>query len=301
MIRANEYERRMLELINAERVAAGVPILQLEQNLNASAEAHSQWMLDTDTFSHTGVGGSSAHERMVDADFDFSGNWMSAENIAIQSGRGAAGIMDDVENLHVSLMNSPGHRANILNPNLEYIGIGIEVGLYDYGGGTFESVIVTQNFAATNGQVILDPASVEEIPVVAAPAQVVQANVVVQEEEPAEDPVVEEQPAVIAEQPTPEPVQEPAPVAELEKTSASPEPDDTPIPQTDTPTLWSEVTSGDTFAFLEDMAADLDVADVLISEGPQQDLPAFSHAIVSQHFAEFEAMLNSVQTDDLSF
>lgn len=154
---ANEYELQMLALINQERTSRGLNALQLEQNLNASAEAHSEWMLDTNTFSHTGVSGSSAGDRMRDAGFDFSGSWANAENIAWQSERGEAGISDDVANLHVALMESPGHRANILNSNLQYVGIGIEVGDFTAGSYTYEAVMVTQNFARTSGEVLLDP------------------------------------------------------------------------------------------------------------------------------------------------
>ncbi|MBV2360842.1 hypothetical protein KUH32_13830 [Thalassococcus sp. CAU 1522] len=156
MIQADQYERYMLELINAERSKVGADPLQLELNLNESAEDHSLWMLQTDIFSHTGVGGSSATQRMNNAGFDFSGSWRSAENIAVQSERGSSGIMDDVYDLHVSLMNSSGHRANILNPNLDYIGIGIEVGYFRFDSGNYYSVIVTQNFASTGGQADLD-------------------------------------------------------------------------------------------------------------------------------------------------
>ena len=149
---ANDLERQMLSLINEERTAAGLDPVKLETNLNASSEDHSSWMLRTDSFSHTGQGGSSATERMRDASFDFSGSWASGENIAWQSERGAAGLEDDVVDLHESLMNSPGHRANILNPNFEYVGIGIERG--DFKG--WDGVIVTQNFARTGGSVDLD-------------------------------------------------------------------------------------------------------------------------------------------------
>lgn len=149
---ANDLERQMLSLINEERTAAGLDPVKLETNLNASSEDHSSWMLRTDSFSHTGQGGSSATERMRDASFDFSGSWASGENIAWQSERGAAGLEDDVVDLHDSLMNSPGHRANILNPNFEYVGIGIERG--DFKG--WDGVMVTQNFARTGGSVDLD-------------------------------------------------------------------------------------------------------------------------------------------------
>ncbi|MEO1307184.1 MAG: CAP domain-containing protein [Pseudomonadota bacterium] len=154
---ADELERYMLGLINAERTALGLDELQLELNLNESAEDHSTWMLNANVFSHTGSGGSSATQRMETAGFDFSGSWSSAENIAVQSARGEAGYFDDVEDLHVALMNSAGHRANILNANLDYIGIGIEIGGFTYDNGfSGQSVMVTQNFARTAGSVDLD-------------------------------------------------------------------------------------------------------------------------------------------------
>ena len=156
MLKANSFERYMQQLVNQERAKAGVGPVKLELNLNQSAQNHSKWMLATDTFSHTGVRGTSAHERMVDADFDFSGGAGSAENLAIQTLRGAPGIKDDVYDLHVSLMNSPGHRANILNPKYDYVGISIEVGDFNYGNQVAASAIVTQNFAYTGGTVDLD-------------------------------------------------------------------------------------------------------------------------------------------------
>lgn len=165
---ASDLERQMLALINQERTSRGLQPLQLEQRLNDLAEDHSEWMLQTDTFSHTGQGGSSATQRMRDAGFNFSGSWASGENIAWQSERGASGASDDVVQLHQSLMNSPGHRANILNPNFRYIGIGIEEG--DFNG--WDAVIVTQNFAATSAPVVLDTGGSTPAPA-PAPAPVV--------------------------------------------------------------------------------------------------------------------------------
>jgi Ca2+-binding RTX toxin-like protein len=155
MSQASALERQMLDLINAERSARGLDPVQLELRLNDSAEDHSEWMLQQNIFSHTGAGGSSAGDRMEDAGFQFSGSWTWAENIAWQSERGAPGLADDVINLHNSLMNSPGHRANILNPNVEVIGIGIEQG--NFNG--WDAVMVTQNFARTSAPVQLDTGS----------------------------------------------------------------------------------------------------------------------------------------------
>lgn len=157
MVYASALERYMLELVNEERTSRDLGALQLETNLNLSAEDHSLWMLETNTFSHTGANNSTATQRIVAADFDLDAPWGTAENIAVQSARGDAGYFDDVANLHTSLMNSPGHRANLLDPDLEYIGIGIEVGSYTYSSSfTASSVMVTQNFARTAGAVDLD-------------------------------------------------------------------------------------------------------------------------------------------------
>jgi Ca2+-binding RTX toxin-like protein len=149
---ANSLERQMLELINAERAKVGVAPLSLELKLNEAAEGHTEWMLSVDTFSHTGIGGSSPGTRMSNAGFDFSGSWGWAENIAGRTISSPSGYADEVIGLHTQLMNSTGHRNNILNPSLEYIGIGIEIG--EYKGNMW--AMVTQTFARTDGSVDLD-------------------------------------------------------------------------------------------------------------------------------------------------
>ncbi|MEO9684738.1 MAG: CAP domain-containing protein [Tateyamaria sp.] len=149
---ASTFERMMLDLINNERASSGLDPLTLEKRLNDASEDHSVWMDETNIFSHTGIGGSDPGDRIRDADFELSGNWTWGENIAFQSERGAPGIADDVADLHEALMNSPGHRANILNPDFDLIGIGIEEG----NGRGYDAVYVTQNFASTSAPVQLD-------------------------------------------------------------------------------------------------------------------------------------------------
>lgn len=160
MSTASTVERLMLDLINEARADAGRDPLRLALDLNEAAEDHSAWMLQRDVFSHTGAGGSTAGDRMEDAGFDFSGAWSWGENIAWQSARGAPGIADDVENLFQSLMNSPGHRANILSANFDYVGIGVEVG--NFNG--WDAVMVTQSFASTGARVALDTATPAHTP-----------------------------------------------------------------------------------------------------------------------------------------
>jgi serralysin len=152
---ADQYEQQMLALINAERAKVGLQALTLNSKLNGSAETHSKWMLNADVFSHTGAGNSDSTQRMRDAGFVFSGTWMSGENIAWTTTGGAAGIVDEVAQLHTALMNSPGHKANILKPGFAQIGIGIELGQFTNADGqTYTAVMITQNFAlsaADNG------------------------------------------------------------------------------------------------------------------------------------------------------
>ncbi len=150
---ADSLELQMLQLINAERAKVGAAPLRLERNLNEAAEDHTNWMLAVDTFSHTGIGGSNPGARMTAAGFDFSGSWSWAENLAGRTISSPSGFSDEVIGLHTQLMNSPGHRTNLLNPSLEYVGIGIEIG--EYQGNTW--AMVTQKFARTDGRVELDP------------------------------------------------------------------------------------------------------------------------------------------------
>ena len=153
---ASNLERYMLDLVNEERTSRGLDGLVLDKVLNASADAHSDWMLKSNVFSHTGVDGSTPTERMKAEGFDLSGSWRTAENIAAQSERGDQGFFDDVYELHVALMNSDGHRENILRPDLEVVGIGIQTGTFAYDSGTYFSVMVTQNFAMTGGRTTPD-------------------------------------------------------------------------------------------------------------------------------------------------
>lgn len=141
MSRPSALEQYMLWLVNHEREEAGVQPLAFGGNLNESAQDHSRWMIETDTFSHYGEGGSMPNQRMMDAGYVFSGSWTWGENIAYTS----AGSQGAVATLHNNLMNSPSHRANILNDSFGEIGIGFEVGQL----GAYNASMVTQNFART--------------------------------------------------------------------------------------------------------------------------------------------------------
>ena len=144
-------EQYLLELINAERAKVGAQPLAFDKDLNESAEGHSQWMLAADVFSHTGSGGSSATQRMKAAGYVLQGSWATGENIAWATTRAPTGYTDEVMLLHTNLMNSSGHRANLLNPNFREVGLGFDVG--DYRGRS--SAFVTENFGKTGTDLFL--------------------------------------------------------------------------------------------------------------------------------------------------
>ena len=104
----------LLTAHNAERAKIGAPPLVLNAKLSTAAQKHANWMAANNKMSHTGAGGSSFADRIRDEGYTFA---TGGENIA--AGYPTA---DAVVN---GWMNSPGHRANILNPNYKEVGFGV--------------------------------------------------------------------------------------------------------------------------------------------------------------------------------
>lgn len=150
---ANTYERYFVSLVNSTRKEYGLDPLKIATSLNESADGHTGWMLAADVFSHTGRGGTRASERIEDAGYPMYGeSWSTRENIAYVGVSGSADLTDEIRSLHRNLMNSADHRKNILDPNLEHIGIGLELG--NFKGDSV--VMVTQNFGRTTGTAEID-------------------------------------------------------------------------------------------------------------------------------------------------
>ncbi len=117
--------------------------LAANANLATAAQGHSQWMLDTDNFSHTGSGGSNPGNRMSAAGYAFTGSWTWGENISWRGTTGTLNLTSFVAAQHSGLFQSPGHRENILNPNFKEIGVGVRTG--NYSG--YNASMVTEDFA----------------------------------------------------------------------------------------------------------------------------------------------------------
>jgi uncharacterized protein YkwD len=113
-------EAKMLEMVNEERVKAGLKPLKFDAELVPVARNHSQDMFVRGYFAHINPEGKDPFERMKDNNVKFRA---AGENLA---------LAQTLEIAHTNLMNSPGHRANILNPSFGRVGIGIMDGGY-YG------------------------------------------------------------------------------------------------------------------------------------------------------------------------
>jgi uncharacterized protein YkwD len=106
-------EARMLELVNQERVSRGLKPLEADPELTEVARQHSADMFARGYFSHYTPEGEDPFDRMKDAGVKFRS---AGENLA---------LAPTLEIAHTGLMNSPGHRENILRPQFGRVGIGI--------------------------------------------------------------------------------------------------------------------------------------------------------------------------------
>ncbi len=112
---SSELINQVIKLTNIERANAGLQPLKPNSQLADAAQDHSEDMAKDDFFSHTGVDGSNVASRVQDSGYQYS---TVGENIAAGQ-KTAAEVVE-------GWMNSPGHRANILNANYTEIGIGYE-------------------------------------------------------------------------------------------------------------------------------------------------------------------------------
>jgi len=122
-----QLEAEMLELVNRERRAAGLALLAPDPELTEVARRHAADMFARGYFAHVTPENRSPFDRIREADIRFL---TAGENLA---------LAPTVQIAHTGLMNSPGHRANILRAGFGRVGIGIM-------DGGMRGLMVTQNF-----------------------------------------------------------------------------------------------------------------------------------------------------------
>lgn len=114
-----DLEMEMLQMVNEERTKRGLPTVKADPPLTKVARAHSVDMFARGYFSHYTPEKKDPFDRMRTAGVKFL---TAGENLAL--GR-------TLKICHEGLMNSPGHRANILNPSFGRLGIGVmDGGIY---------------------------------------------------------------------------------------------------------------------------------------------------------------------------
>jgi uncharacterized membrane protein required for colicin V production len=122
-------ERQLFDLVNDERTQRGLVALEWDERLVPIARSHSTEMLTLKYFSHDSPVSGSPFDRLRGAGILYS---RAGENLAYAQSVAVA---------HRALMDSPGHRENILRPEFTRIGIGvISAGLY---GRMFTQLFLT--------------------------------------------------------------------------------------------------------------------------------------------------------------
>jgi uncharacterized protein YkwD len=124
-------ERKMHARLNRDRQKQGLPPLEFDSELADIARAHSKDMHELDFFSHDSKRTGSLEDRLDRAGYL---NRMARENI---------GEGPDVDGTQDALLESPGHRANIMSKDVTHVGIGI----LDIGKPGQPRILVTQVFA----------------------------------------------------------------------------------------------------------------------------------------------------------
>ncbi|MFI8437255.1 sigma-70 family RNA polymerase sigma factor [Streptomyces sp. NPDC079020] len=121
--------QQVTDLVNAERAKEGCGPVRGNGLMSTAAQRHSADMASRDYFAHTSPDGTDPGDRLTTAGYRWS---TYGENIA-KGQRTPADVMS-------SWMDSPGHRANILNCSFKEIGVGIQ--------STGSGPVWTQNFGA---------------------------------------------------------------------------------------------------------------------------------------------------------
>jgi hypothetical protein len=110
---STDAERELLRLINKERARKGTQPLEMDERLTEAARVHSEEMAQRKQLSHRFPNEARLQDRLSKTGVPFDA---VAENVAHSS---------SAANAHIELMNSSGHRANILDPKYNAVGVGV--------------------------------------------------------------------------------------------------------------------------------------------------------------------------------
>ncbi|WP_405114569.1 CAP domain-containing protein [Paenibacillus sp. FSL K6-1217] len=112
---ASSYTQQVVALVNKERAAAGLAPVSALDSLNKVAAAKASDMRTNKYFSHTSPTYGSPFDMMSAFGITYKA---AGENIAMGQ--------KTPQEVMTAWMNSPGHKANILSANFNYIGVGFD-------------------------------------------------------------------------------------------------------------------------------------------------------------------------------
>ncbi len=133
-------QENIINLTNTTRKSLGFSELKANLLLTQAAQAKANDMAEKGYFSHTSPDGKLPWDFMKQAGYEYI---MAGENLAVN--------FLESEAVNTAWMNSPTHKANLINKNYEQIGIGIAQGNY----GNRESIFVVQMFGVPTEQTII--------------------------------------------------------------------------------------------------------------------------------------------------
>ncbi len=114
-----ETARQMLELVNSERRKLGIRELNWSDRITKVSEDYARYMWENHYFGHVSPDGKDVGDRLTSSKIKYQ---IAGENLA---------LAPTLQTAHTGLMNSQGHRENILNKDFSRIGIGVvDNGIY---------------------------------------------------------------------------------------------------------------------------------------------------------------------------
>lgn len=156
---AQVYPSVVVTLTNTDRVKQSLQALSVNGKLTKAAQLKADDMAKNGYFAHTSPSGITPWHWFGSVGYSFV---YAGENLAVN--------FDDSQTVQTAWLNSPTHRANILNGNFTEIGVAVAKGLYNGRETTF----VVEMFGA--------PAAGRSfVPAGAPPVKVVNSNVAVQD------------------------------------------------------------------------------------------------------------------------
>ena len=176
----------VISLTNQSRTDNNLKTLKQNAQLSSAAQAKANDMLARQYFSHNTPTGETPWSFIKTAGYQY-----------IEAGENLAVDFTDADAVESAWMNSPGHRANILNKDFEEIGIGISEGQFE----GHHSIFVIQMFGTPAEQAV----TMQDKPTTVEKPAVASASTPAQVAKPAPAPAPTPTPSVAVAEPTPAP------------------------------------------------------------------------------------------------